>query len=90
MTIILVSQLPRTIEERKNHKPKLQDLVAYDAIEEDCDVIMFLYNHDYYTYKEPKGIIEINIAKTRHGKKQTLNYKFDKSILKFTNNDKVV
>ena len=88
--IILVSQLPRTIEERKNHRPKLQDLIAYDAIEEDCDVIMFLYNHDYYTYKEPKGIIEINIAKTRHGKKQTLNYKFDKSILKFTNNDKVV
>ena len=51
---------------------------------------MFLYNPDFYRFNGWKKVYKIDIAKTSHGKKKTLNFKFNKNILKFSNNDEIV
>ena len=67
--VIALSQLSRAVENRPNRKPNLSDLRESGAIEQDADVVIFLYRDDYYTKEESEkpGICQINIAKNRTG-----------------------
>ena len=67
--IIAVSQLNRSLEAREDKRPRLGDLRESGAIEQDADVVMFIYRHEYYNpeAQETKGIAEVNVAKHRAG-----------------------
>jgi replicative DNA helicase len=66
--IIAVSQLNRALEQRQDKRPQLGDLRESGAIEQDADVVMFVYRDDYYNPEsEARGLAEINIAKHRAG-----------------------
>lgn len=68
ITLILLSQLSRAPEGRSDHRPMLSDLRESGSIEQDADVIMFLYRDEYYHRdSESKGIIECIVAKNRNG-----------------------
>ena len=84
--VIALSQLSRAAEQRPDHRPMLSDLRESGAIEQDADIVMFLYRDDYYNQdSEKKDIAEIIIAKHRGGSTGTVELLWLGSYTKFVN-----
>ena len=96
--VLVVSQLSRASEWRADHKPQLSDLRDSGSIEQDADVVLFVYRDEYY-YKNdeewqkdhpgeeyPAGLADIIIAKHRNGPIGEIKLKFEHSLAKFENN----
>lgn len=82
--IIALSQLSRAPEQRSDRRPMLSDLRESGAIEQDADMVMFLYRDDYYNDEsEEKGITEVIIGKQRNGPVGTVKLKYFSDITKF-------
>lgn len=92
--IIALSQLSRAVEQRKDRRPMLSDLRESGAIEQDADIVMFIYRDDYYNREEgeeeakptgKEGKSEILIAKQRNGPVGSFELLFQSNITKFKN-----
>ena len=89
--VIALSQLSRAPEQRADHRPMLSDLRESGSIEQDADVVMFLYRDDYYNEdSEKKNIAECIISKFRNGSTGTVELGWRKQYTKFTNLSKKV
>ncbi|MGQ0849605.1 MAG: replicative DNA helicase [Actinomycetota bacterium] len=75
--IIAVSQLNRGVENREDKRPRLSDLRESGALEQDSDIVMFIYRQEYYSDEpEHKGVAQVNIAKHRAGATGSVNMTF--------------
>src|SRR5699024_9566697 len=90
--IIALSQLSHMPETRTDHRPILSDLRESGAIEQDADVVMFLYRDEYYNKEESEkpNIGEVIIAKHRNGPTGTIELAFKKEFTKFLNLEKEI
>jgi len=88
--VIALSQLSRAVEQRQgDHRPMLSDLRESGAIEQDADVVMFIFREDYYNKEtERKGISEIIIAKQRKGPIGTVDLIWQPSLTRFKNKER--
>ena len=87
--VVALSQLSRAPEMRADHRPVLSDLRESGAIEQDADVVMFLYRDEYYyPDTEKKNIGEVNIAKQRNGPTGTIELVWLGQFTKFVNKEK--
>jgi len=84
--VIAVSQLSRAVEQRIERRPRLSDLRESGAIEQDADLVVFLYREEYYKPKtDRKGIAEVIISKQRNGPTGQIDLAFVKEYAKFEN-----
>ena len=84
--VVTMSQLSRGPESRTDHRPMLSDLRESGAIEQDADIVMFLYRDDYYNPDtEKKNIAEVIIAKHRNGSTGTIELRWFGEYTKFAN-----
>lgn len=90
--VIALSQLSRKVEERTDHQPQLSDLRESGSIEQDADIVMFLYREDYYKRnrdpdEEPSEVevVDLSLAKHRNGAIGKVRLVFEKNISRFSN-----
>jgi len=88
--VIALSQLSRSVESRQVKKPMLSDLRESGSLEQDADIVAFLYRDDYYNPdSEQKNITEVIIAKHRNGPVDTIQLFFHKQFTKFSDLSKL-
>ncbi|OGN62003.1 MAG: replicative DNA helicase [Chlamydiae bacterium RIFCSPHIGHO2_12_FULL_49_11] len=83
--ILCLSQLSRRVEERAGHRPMLSDLRESGSIEQDADIVMFVFRRDYYNPNDKPGMAEIIVAKNRHGGVGDAKLAFRKAFARFHN-----
>lgn len=84
--VVAVSQLSRAVEQRSDQRPRLSDLRESGALEQDADVVVFIYREEYYKPKSSKkGIAEVLISKQRNGPTGTIELAFLKEYTRFEN-----
>jgi replicative DNA helicase len=83
--VIAISQLSRAPEQRPDKRPILSDLRESGALEQDADVVMFLFRPEYYKSDEKPGIAEVIVAKHRNGPTGTIELKFRRDHTRFYN-----
>ena len=81
--VIALSQLSRSVEVRQDHRPLLSDLRESGSLEQDADIVAFLYREDYYNPETENKHTELIIAKHRNGPVDTVNLFFHKQFTKF-------
>ena len=82
--VIALSQLSRAVESRANNKPVLSDLRESGSIEQDADVVIFVYREDYYNEEtDRQNIADLMVAKHRHGTTGTVSLYFRKELTQF-------
>lgn len=87
--VVALSQLSRNVEKRDDKRPMLSDLRDSGAIEQDADVVMFIYREDYYNHDtEKKNISEIIVAKQRNGPVGTVELAWLPELTKFANKER--
>jgi replicative DNA helicase len=83
--VLCAAQLSRKVEERQGHRPMMSDLRESGSLEQDSDVVMFLFRRDYYDKHDKPGLAEILVAKNRHGAVGDICLTYRKEIGQFAN-----
>jgi replicative DNA helicase len=76
--IVVIAQLNRLAEARKDNRPRLSDLRESGAIEQDADVVLLLHRPEYYDPNDQPGLMECHIAKNRNGPTGMVYLEFDR------------
>jgi len=86
LPVLALSQLNRSVDAREDHRPRLSDLRESGAIEQDADLILFLFREEYYDpTEENRGMAEVIVAKQRNGPTGKIDLRFRGSCLRFEN-----